>query len=113
MKGTIEDMSLIKNFGNRAFALVISIMIGKFVSDTQTGFRAFTRKAAKEIPIISTHTYTQEQIIRASRMNFSIKEVPIYFAKRSDGGSRLMKSPFEYAVRAWKNIIRVLIDNQR
>jgi len=113
LKGTIEDMSLIKNFGNRAFALVISIMIGKFVSDTQTGFRAFTRKAAKEIPIISTHTYTQEQIIRASRMNFSIKEVPIYFAKRSDGGSRLMKSPFEYAVRAWKNIIRVLIDNQR
>jgi len=113
IKGTIEDMSLIKNVGNRAFALVISCMIGRFVSDTQTGFRAFTQKVAREIPIISTHTYTQEQIIRAARMKFSIKEVPICFAKRSDGGSRLMKSPFEYAIRAWKNIIRVIISTQR
>jgi glycosyltransferase involved in cell wall biosynthesis len=112
IKGTIEKMSAIKNFGNRAFALVISILIGKRIADTQTGFRAFTRKVAKEIPIISTHTYTQEQIIRASRHNFTIKEIPIYFAKRDDGESRLMKGPIEYAIRAWKNIFRVMADRR-
>lgn len=103
-------MSWMKRFGNIAFSFVISALSNRRISDSQTGFRAFTKRVAKEIPIISNYTYTQEQIIRVSKKNFSIKEVPIYFAKRSDGNSRLMKNALTYARRAWENIFRVLRD---
>lgn len=109
-KGTIESMSWLKWFGNKAFSLIISILSIRKISDGQTGFRAFNKKVAQEITIISNHTYTQEQIIRVSRKRFSIKEIPVHFAKRKDGESRLMKNPLEYAKRAWENIFRVLKD---
>src|SRR3989338_6966526 len=107
--GTIESMPIIKRLGNKAFSRVISNITGIKISDAQTGFRAFTREVAEKIDIISDHTYTQEQIIKAARQKYKIKEVPIYFAKRADK-SRLMSNPFEYAVRAWINIIRIYRD---
>ena len=108
-KGKIEHMPLIKRMGNIAFSKVISQLTDLKISDGQTGFRAFTKKIAKEVSIISDHTYTQEQIIRAVKQKFRIKEVPAYFAKRS-GKSRLMTNPFDYAIKAWINILRLYRD---
>ena len=109
-KGTIESMSAIKRFGNRAFSMTLSILTRRKIVDSQTGFRAFTKKVAQEIPITSTHTYTQEQLIRATRKKFSFKEIPITFRKRNNGDSRLMRSPIEYAIKAWRNIIRIYLN---
>ena len=108
-KGKIESMPLVKRLGNKAFSKVISNVIGMNISDGQTGFRAFTREIAEKINIISDHTYTQEQIIKAVRQKYKVKEVPVYFAKRADK-SRLISNPFAYAVRAWINIIRIYRD---
>ena len=108
-KGTIESMPLIKRFGNRAFSKVISNITRIKISDAQTGFRAFTKEVAKKINIISGHTYTQEQIIKAVRQKFKVTEVPVYFAKRADK-SRLISSPLGYATRAWISIIRIYRD---
>lgn len=108
-KGEIECMPLVKRIGNIAFSKVVSGITSLRISDAQTGFRAFTKKVAEEIPITSNHTYTQEQIIRAVKQKFRVKEVPIYFAKR-DGKSRLISSPFGYATRALINIIRTYRD---
>jgi len=108
-KGKIESMPLIKRFGNKAFSRVISNITGTKISDAQTGFRAFTKEVAEKIDIISDHTYTQEQIIRAVREKLRIKEVPVYFAKRKDK-SRLISNPFGYGIRAWIDIIRIYRD---
>jgi glycosyltransferase involved in cell wall biosynthesis len=109
--GKIEKMPIIKKFGNRAFSKVITHITGMKITDGQTGFRAFTKEFAKKVKITSNHTYTQEQIIRAVKEKFKVVEIPIHFDKR--GGktkSRLMKNPFEYAIRAWINILRILRD---
>jgi len=108
--GKIEYMPLQKRLTNRAFSRAISKIIRYKVNDCQTGFRAFTRQVAKEIPIISNHTYTQEQIIRAVRDNFKIKEVPVNFLKRKDGKSKLISNIFEYGIKAWINIFRIYRD---
>ena len=92
-RGKIESMPISKRLGNMAFSRVISGIVHMKVTDGQTGFRAFTREVAEEVKITSTHTYTQEQIIRVVRENFRLGEIPIFFAKR--GGkttSRLMRS---------------------
>ena len=108
--GTIEKMPVIKKLGNIAFSKVVSQISGIKITDGQTGFRAFTREIAEKITIISTHTYTQEQIIKAVRNKFKVKEVPVYFAKRESGKSRLMSNPVEFAVRAGVNLLRVYRD---
>ena len=106
--GGIESMPVLKQLGNLAFSNTISKIVRYRVGDCQTGFRAFTSEVAK-IEIGSDHTYTQEQIIRAVNLGFKIKEIPTYFRKRN-GESRLMKNPFEYAFKAWINILRIYRD---
>lgn len=108
-KGKIEYMPLIKKLGNKFFSKVISNIIKFKISDPQTGLRAFNKDVAKRINIISNHTYTQEQIIKAVLEKFKIKEVPVYFAKR-EGKSRLIKNPLEYAIKALINIFRIYRD---
>src|SRR3989338_2210304 len=109
-KGKIEQMPIIRKLGNKAFSRVISQITGMRISDAQTGFRAFTKEVAENVPITSNHTYTQEQIIRSINQKFRVKEIPIYFAKRAYGKSRLIKNPFRYAVKAWIDILRIYRD---
>ena len=109
-KGRIESMPVIKRFGNKLFSIVISRISGYPISDAQTGFRAFTRDVAK-LPIISSFTYTQEQIIRVSKSRMSIKEIPIHFAERGGNTkSRLMRNPFDFALKAGVNLLRIYRD---
>src|SRR3989338_1688478 len=104
--------SIVKDLTNRIFAAALSSMTKYKITDSTTGFRAFTKDIAN-LGIISNHTYTQEQIIRAARSRLKIAEVPI--AARKTRQSRLMKSyplfhPIEYAVKAWINIFRIYRD---
>ncbi len=108
-RGRIEYMPLIKRIGNKAFSRVISKITRLKITDAQTGFRAFTKEVAK-LNIISNHTYTQEQIIKAVHNKFKIKEIPVTFIKRKTGQSRLLRNPFEYAIKAWINLFRIYRD---
>ena len=107
--GKIERMPLIKRLGNKAFSIVLSKMLKLKITDAQTGFRAFNRKVAS-LPITSDHTYTQEQLIRVARNKMRIIEIPIY--GRETRASKLMKNPFDYAIKAWINILRIYRDYQ-
>ena len=100
--------SLMKSLGNQAFAKVLSSLTKTKITDSTTGFRAFTKEVASEIEYINTFTYTQEQIIKAAKQKFTIAEVPIHTKKTRD--SRLFKSPFQYALKAWINIFRIYRD---
>ncbi|HIH11461.1 TPA: glycosyltransferase family 2 protein [Candidatus Woesearchaeota archaeon] len=99
--------SIMKHAGNVAFAKAIASLTKVKVSDTTTGFRAFTRTVA-EIPLINNFTYTQEQIIKAAKQGLKIREVPINARRTRD--SRLFKSSLQYALKAWINIMRIYRD---
>lgn len=100
--------SIMKNLGNRAFAKVLSSLTKTRITDTTTGFRAFTKELAQEIKFINTFTYTQEQIIKSSKQGFKITEIPISTQKTRE--SRLFKNPLEYAIKAWINILKIYRD---
>ena len=102
-------MPFMNQFGNKSFAKVLSRLLKVKLTDTTTGFRAFTREVAENIQFINTFTYTQEQIIKAAKQNFKIKEIPIN-ARITKRKSRLFKNPFEYAIKAWINILRIYRD---
>ncbi len=107
-RGKIEQMPWLKRLGNIAFSKVLSSLTNVRISDSTTGYRAFTKEVASEINYINTFTYTQEQIIKASKQGFKIKEIPIIARKTRE--SRLFKNPLEYAIRAWINIFRIYRD---
>ncbi len=107
-KGTLQGMPLMKRLGNMAFSRVLTSLTGVKITDSTTGFRAFTADVAREIRFINTFTYTQEQIIKAAKQGFRIAETPVDTRRTRE--SRLFRNPFQYAVRAWINILRIYRD---
>jgi len=110
LKGTIEEMPFLKKFGNMMYTKLLQFITKIGISDGQTGFRAFTKEFAEQIKIRGDYTYTQEMILEANAIKAKIGEVPIYFAKRKDGNSRLMKNPFHFAKSSGCFLIQVISD---
>lgn len=111
-KGQIESMPLRKRLGNRVGTLVTRLVSGIAISDAQTGYRAFSREAAKMLNLLSYHTYTQETIVQAGYKRLKIMEVPVLFRKRTSGKSRLILNLFSYAGNAAVTVIRTFINHQ-
>ncbi len=107
-QGKIEKMPLLKRLGNIAFSKVLTSLTKVKITDSTTGYRAFTAEVARDINYINTFTYTQEQIIKAAKQGFKITEIPIVARKTRD--SRLFKNPLQYAIKAWINIFRIYRD---
>ncbi|HIJ11397.1 TPA: glycosyltransferase family 2 protein [Candidatus Woesearchaeota archaeon] len=100
--------SLAKLLGNKAFASTFSRLLKTKLTDTTTGFRAFTRDVAA-LPLINSFTYTQEQLIRAGKSGLRVGEIPIK-TRRTPRPSRLFNGPLDYAMKAWINIMRIYRD---
>jgi glycosyltransferase involved in cell wall biosynthesis len=105
-KGTIEYMPFGKIIGNRIATWVTRHMTGLPISDSQSGFRAYSRDAALYFNILGDFTYVQESLIQAANMGLVYDEVPISFRKRKNGSSRLVPNIFIYAWRAGIPIFR-------
>lgn len=106
--GEIEHMPFVKRIGNKAFAYIFTHLCQTKITDSTTGFRAFTKSLAEEIEFSTNFTYTHEQLIRAARLKFKIKEIPISARKTRE--SKLMRGPMDYAIKAWINILRIYRD---
>lgn len=108
--GEIEDMSIRKQMGNQIFSGLTSVLIGKHITDAQTGFRAMRRELLEKIKPSGKYTYTQEMIIRSSKEGWRIKEVPIYFGRRKYGDSRLISNILSYARNALSIMLRTFYE---
>jgi len=100
----LDHMSSSKKVGNRIATFVTRKLSGLEISDAQTGFRAFSRRAALMLNVLSDYTYTQETIIQAAYKGLAVVEVPVEFRRR-DGDSRLISSVLGYAKRAGVTIL--------
>jgi glycosyltransferase involved in cell wall biosynthesis len=102
LTGYIEHMSFTKKFFNRLAARIFSRLVKQRVDDVTTGFRAFVPAVAR-LPVKSNFTYTQEQIVRASKAGYKIKNVPVSFLARQDE-SRLIKHSADYITRSLREL---------
>lgn len=110
MKGTIEYMPFQKIIGNHIATWVTRYVSDLRVSDSQSGFRAYTRDAALHFNILGDFTYVQETLIQAANMGLVYDEVPISFRKRINGSSRLIPNIFKYATRVGMTMFRLYRD---
>ena len=84
----------IECFESRSFSRLLSWITGCNFTDVNSGFRAFSRRVAQEVPIRSSFSYTREQILRAAVRRFQIEEVSIASPARQHGNSRLIKNRY-------------------
>ena len=90
LNGTTNFTSRIHFVGNQIFNLVILILMGKRVTDSQTGFRVFKRRVIDTLRLESDGFEIETEITVKSLMNgFSFKEVPISIKRREYGISRV------------------------
>lgn len=111
-RGTIEEMPIEKRLGNAMATIATRQLSGRYVSDAQTGFRAFTRDLALRLNVLSEYTYVQETLMQIAHQDVVMVEVPITFRKRSNGKSRLIGNIFNYAKRSGATMIRTYRDYQ-
>jgi glycosyltransferase involved in cell wall biosynthesis len=73
--GAIRRMNMI---GNRLFNAVIFMLSGKLLTDTQSGYRAFSRRALSNLNVNSTGYEIESEItVELILKGFRIEEVPI------------------------------------
>jgi len=105
----LDHMPRVKKVGNKIATWVTAKLAGVDVRDGQSGFRAFSRKAAMRMNLLGDYTYVQETIIQAANKGLKIEWVPVEFRKRG-GRSRLIPSIWSYARRAGMTILRTYRD---
>ena len=104
-----KDIPKIKEFGNKIFTKLVSWILGQKFTDTQTGFRAYSKEALMSISIVSNFTYTQEVLIDLKFKEFKMIEVPVnvkYDLKRK---SRVVKNIFSYSANALSIIFKTIV----
>lgn len=102
-------MPWIKKIGNRIFTRIVSRLTNRELTDTQCGFRAYSKEAALRLNIFSDFTYTQEVFLDLVNKGLSVKEIPVRIKER-EGKSKMVKHWHTYGFNALIIIIRTFRD---
>jgi len=74
----VRRMPRIKKIGNWGMSFITSVLSGRWVADSQSGFKAFSKRAIQKINIDATgYEFCSEIIIEARRKKLQICEVPV------------------------------------
>jgi len=106
--GEIADFSPLKKLLQRLGSATVSLLAGARVPDAASGFRAFSREAAKRLLVTSRFSYTLETIIQAPTKGLAIACVPIR-TNPATRPSRLFRSTATFLLRSAGTIGRVFV----
>jgi hypothetical protein len=86
--GEREKDSSFRLFGVYVFGFIISLLLGKKITDPSSNFRAFKMDAMKAIQLHEDQYHTSELIIEVVKKGMHIGEVPITILNRKFGKSK-------------------------
>ena len=109
----LPNIPLIKLWGNRFIARLVSHLARRKFYDVSCGFRAYSRETLLRLNLHGRFTYTQETFLDLSFKGLRITEIPIkvqYFDKRK---SRVAGNIFKYALNSMIIIFRSFRDHHQ
>lgn len=86
-RGRIRGMRLHRRLGNYVFTLLQALVLRRWISDGQTGMRAFSRDVLRDCEIIHDYNYAQVMTLNIVRQGYRLAEVPISYKARETGES--------------------------
>ena len=102
--GGTENWGLVRRFISRAGSLYAQVLLGLRVRDLTGGFKAYRRAVLEALPLDEIdskgYAFQIETTYRALRKGFTVREVPIVFVDRVEGGSKMSRSIVLEAI--WK-----------
>jgi glycosyltransferase involved in cell wall biosynthesis len=101
----VQHFSFTKKLLQTLGSWVVRQVSGTKVPDTTSGFRAFSREAARRMNLVSDYTYTLETIIQAGKKRLAVAHLPI--EARATRPSRLIRSNWDYVKRSAATIVRI------
>jgi len=108
-EGKPKNIPRIKYLGNMIFTRIVSGLVQQKFTDTQTGFRAYSKKALLNISVVNDFTYTQEVLIDLKFKGLQITEVPITVKYDDKRKSRVVKNIYSYSSKVLAIIARTLV----
>ena len=105
-----ENKRTFHNFGNILVKNAINLSFNSNLNDIMTGYRAFSRKMVKNLPITTKKFEVEtEMTLQALDKNFIIKEIPIEYRDRPNGSSSKLNTISD-GIKVIKEIIRLFKD---
>jgi len=104
----VEHFSWAKKVLQRLGSWVVRKVSGTEVRDAASGFRAFSRDAARRVKVFNDYTYTLETIIQAGHKGMVVASVPIR-TNENLRPSRLIDSVPGYLRRQLLTILRIFV----
>jgi dolichol-phosphate mannosyltransferase len=101
--GTV-NWGLLRRIISRGGSLYAQVLLGLRVRDLTGGFKCYRRQVIEALPLDEIHSkgyaFQIETTYRAVRKGFRVREVPITFVDRVEGGSKMSRAIVVEAV--WK-----------
>lgn len=86
-KRQVRGMKLYRRLGNYFFTALQMLLLRTWISDGQTGFRAFSRDVLRDMEIIHDYNYAQVMTMNIVRQGYRLAEVDIPYKVRETGES--------------------------
>ena len=100
-----RNVPLLNLVTNMLMALMISMIIGKRIYDTETGYRAISGTTARQLELIGKASFSHDMILDLAWKGFRIQEVPVgvrYFKGRV---SRAIEGFLKYGFKSLLAIV--------
>ena len=102
--GRVGNWGLVRRVISRGGSLYAQILLQLRVRDLTGGFKCFRRAVLEALPLDAVHSkgyaFQIEMTYRVLRKGFRVREVPITFVDRVEGGSKMSRAIVLEAV--WK-----------
>jgi dolichol-phosphate mannosyltransferase len=102
--GSIGNWGFARRFVSAGGSLYARLLLGAPVRDLTGGFKCYRRRVLETIDLDSIHSkgyaFQIETTYRALRAGFRVREIPIHFVDREEGGSKMSRAIVAEAI--WK-----------
>jgi glycosyltransferase involved in cell wall biosynthesis len=104
-----EAMPAFNRLGNRLFALLASLLLGRRVHDVTTGMRAYRREVVEKVEWTENTGLSAELLLRPTMREYEVRELPIPYRERA-GETTL--DPVAGGVAIGKSVITVCLEER-
>jgi dolichol-phosphate mannosyltransferase len=94
--GGTENWGAVRRFISRGGSLYAQVLLGLRIRDLTGGFKCYRREVLEALPLDEIHSkgyaFQIETTYRTIRKGFRVREIPITFVDRVEGGSKMSRS---------------------